>query len=134
MLGPRQTGKTTLAKALAARLKQPFEYFNADSAIIPQLWTQENLPTLRQNFLITERRKLLDYHGLHGRNYFWRNKKQAEVDYVEEIDGKIIGYEFKWNPAAKVKFPSAFTEIYQPVEIRVIYPQNFWQWRQDFPY
>jgi predicted AAA+ superfamily ATPase len=50
LLGPRQTGKTTLAKALAARLNQPFEYFNADSAITRQLWTQENMAALRQSF------------------------------------------------------------------------------------
>ena len=68
------------------------------------------------------------------RTYFWRNKKQAEADYVEEIDGKVYGFEFKWNPAAKVRFPAAFTTSYQPEEIRVIRPQNCWQWLQEYPY
>jgi hypothetical protein len=89
---------------------------------------------LWENFLISERRKLLDYHGFYGKTYFWRNKLQAEIDFVEEIDGKVYAYEFKWNPKAKVKFPSAFLELYNPAETKVIHPENFWQWLSVYPY
>jgi hypothetical protein len=89
---------------------------------------------LWENFLISERRKLLDYHGFYGKTYFWRNKLQAEIDFVEEIDGKVYAYEFKWNPKAKVKFPSAFLESYKPAETKVIHPENFWQWLSVYPY
>ncbi len=65
---------------------------------------------------------------------FWRNKQQSEIDYVEEIDGKIYAYEFKWNPLAKVKFPAGFLENYRPVETKVIHPENFWQWLNEYPY
>jgi uncharacterized protein len=50
LLGPRQTGKTTLSKALAARLQQPFEYFNGDSAITRSLWTMDQIGALQQSF------------------------------------------------------------------------------------
>jgi len=76
----------------------------------------------------------LAYHGFHGRTYFWRNKQQAEIDYVEEIDGKIYAFEFKWNPAAKSKSPQAFLENDQPVETKVIHPENFWRWLNEYPY
>jgi hypothetical protein len=94
---------------------------------------RQDAGALWENFLITERRKLLDYHGFHGRTYFWRNKKQAEVDYVEEIDGKIYAWEFKWT-SVRVKFPAAFIENYQPVSTGVIHYENFWQWLQEYPY
>ena len=96
--------------------------------------TRQDVGALWENFLLIERKKLLNYNGFYGRTYFWRNKQQAEIDYVEEIDGKIYAYEFKWNPLAKVKFPSAFVEKYKPVEIKIIHPENFWQWLSEYPY
>jgi predicted AAA+ superfamily ATPase len=96
--------------------------------------TRQDVGVLWENFLITERKKLLQYNGFHGRTYFWRNKQQAEIDYVEEIDGKIYAYEFKWNPLAKVKFSTSFLEKYKPVETKVIHPENFWQWLNEYPY
>jgi predicted AAA+ superfamily ATPase len=95
---------------------------------------RDDVGALWENFLISERRKLLDYHGFYGKTYFWRNKLQAEIDFVEEIDGKVYAYEFKWNPKAKVKFPSAFLESYKPAETIVIHPENFWQWLSVYPY
>lgn len=96
--------------------------------------TRNDIGALWENFLMAERKKLLAYHGFHGRTYFWRNKLQAEVDYIEEIDGKIYAFEFKWNPEAKSKFPQAFLESYQPQETRVIHRENFWQWLNEYPY
>ena len=98
------------------------------------LSTRQDIGALWENFLMTERKKLLNYHGFYGRTYFWRNKQQAEVDYVEEIDGKIYAFEFKWNPAAKPKFPHAFIDNYQPAETKIIHQENFWQWLNEYPY
>jgi hypothetical protein len=96
--------------------------------------TRQDIGALWENYLITERKKLLHYNGFHGRTYFWRNKTGAEVDYVEEIDGKIYAFEFKWNPTAKTKFPQAFLDIYQPETTQVIHQENFWQWLNVYPY
>jgi len=96
--------------------------------------TRQDVGALWENFLMTERKKLLAYHGFHGRTYFWRNKQQAEIDYIEEIDGKIYAFEFKWNPTAKSKFPQAFLENYKPEKTKVIHPENFWQWLNEYPY
>lgn len=95
---------------------------------------RNDIGALWENYLITERKKFLAYNGFYGRTYFWRSKAQAEVDYIEEIDGKIYAYEFKWNPAAKSKFPPSFVEAYKPIETKVIHRDNFWQWLTDYPY
>jgi hypothetical protein len=98
------------------------------------LETRQDIGVLWENFLMIERRKLLTNHNFHGRTYFWRNKQQAEVDYVEEIDGKIWAFEFKWNPTKQTKFPKQFLDIYQPVETMTIHKDNFWQWLNVYPY
>jgi hypothetical protein len=43
--------------------------------------------------------------------YFWRTQQQQEIDYVEEKEGKITAFEFKWKDK-KVKFPQKFLDAY----------------------
>lgn len=67
---------------------------------------------LWENFLVSERRKQNLYKNTFSKMYFWRTKQQQEVDFVEEKDGYIKGFEFKWN-GKKSKLPLTFTEAYQ---------------------
>jgi hypothetical protein len=79
---------------------------------------------LWENFLIAERIKQIAYSGKIQSNYFWRTKQQQEIDWVEESAGKISGFEFKWNPKAKVKIPKKFMETYD-AEVKVYTSENF---------
>lgn len=85
---------------------------------------REDIGALWENFLISERIKKNEYSQSLGRIYFWRSKQQYEVDLVEEVNGKIYGYEFKWNPNAKVRIPTSFIENYY-AEFNVISKDNF---------
>lgn len=79
---------------------------------------------LWENFLISERVKLILYNEMYSNYYFWRTKQQQEVDFVEENSGKIIGYEFKWKASAKVKIPKTFIDAYK-AESHIIDKTNF---------
>lgn len=79
---------------------------------------------LWENFLIAERIKHLNYQKMYGSYYFWRTKQQQEIDWVEERDGKIFAYEFKWNNRKKAKIPKKFLETYQ-AEAEIIDRNNF---------
>lgn len=57
--------------------------------------------------------------------YFWRTHAQQEIDYLEEKDGKIYAYEFKWNPKSAKKFSKSFTDVYHPAEMKIISQDNF---------
>lgn len=89
---------------------------------------RNDVGALWENFLVSERKKKLAYDGQYSNSFFWRTTSQAEVDYLEEMDGKLHAWEFKWNPKAKVKFPSAFIGNYQPETTAVIHRDNFWEW------
>lgn len=52
---------------------------------------------LWENFLILERRKLLSYRFRNANTYFWRTYTGAELDYLEERDAALFGYEFKYG-------------------------------------
>lgn len=86
---------------------------------------RQDIGALWENFLVSERWKIRQYAGQHGKRYFWRTKAQQEIDYVEETDGQFRAWEFKWNPKAKARFPAAFTDAYHPLSSEVVTPDNF---------
>jgi predicted AAA+ superfamily ATPase len=79
---------------------------------------------LWENFLISERIKQNGYKITLAKSYFWRTTQQQEVDYVEEVNQKVFGYEFKWNPKKKVKLSKTFVEKYNAHE-QLISKENF---------
>ncbi len=78
---------------------------------------------LWENFLVSERRKQNLYKDTFSNMYFWRTKQQQEIDFVEEVNGEIYAYEFKWKNR-KTKFPQKFIETYNAKGI-VIDKTNF---------
>ena len=67
---------------------------------------------LWENFLVSERRKQNLYKDTFAKMFFWRTKQQQEVDFVEEKNGEILAFEFKWSNK-KVKFPQKFIDTYK---------------------
>ncbi|MEG1617258.1 MAG: ATP-binding protein [Bacteroidales bacterium] len=87
--------------------------------------TRMDIGALWENFLVSERIKALHYSNRWTNYWYWRTKEQKEIDYVEESDGVLTAYEFKWNPMAKFKMPKLFLSTYEGAEFRVIHPDNF---------
>lgn len=88
------------------------------------LGLRNDIGALWENFLMSERLKRNHYHNYYCNKYFWRTKQQQEIDYVEERDGKITGFEFKWNPKAKTKIPADFIKAYN-ADVTIISKENF---------
>jgi uncharacterized protein len=78
---------------------------------------------LWENFLVSERLKQNTYKETFSKMYFWRTRQQQEIDFVEECNGHLSGYEFKWN-SKKFIFPKKFTEAYH-AETFLISRKNF---------
>jgi len=78
---------------------------------------------LWENFLVSERIKQNLYKDTFAKMYFWRTKQQQEIDFVEEKNGQIFGFEFKWNNK-NTKLSHAFIEAYK-AEGQVIDRKNF---------
>ncbi len=78
---------------------------------------------LWENFLVSERYKQNVYNQTFAQMYFWRTKQQQEIDYVEDRDGKIYAYEFKWNHK-KINFPQKFIQTYN-ADTKLISRKNF---------
>lgn len=97
---------------------------NAVISAFQPLSGRQDIGALWENFLISERLKQLRYNRKITQPYFWRTKQQQEVDYVEEYEGAIFGYEFKWNSKRNISFPKTFKESYN-AEVKGITRKNF---------
>ena len=80
---------------------------------------------LWENFMISERIKWLGSRRIAVNQYFWRTHAQQEVDYLEERDGCLYAYEFKWNPKAKARLTRTFVNAYPKSDFQVVHSDNF---------
>ncbi|MBN1597429.1 MAG: ATP-binding protein [Bacteroidales bacterium] len=100
---------------------------NAVIANFNPIESRNDIGALWENYMISERLKYQEYRRLSSNNYFWRTYEQQEVDWVEERDGSLFGYEFKWNED-KVKIPTQWKSTYPNASFEVINKDNFNEW------
>lgn len=80
--------------------------------------------SLWENFMISERLKYQEYNRILSNNFFWRTYDKQEIDWIEERDGKLFGFEFKFSKT-KAKIPVAFASAYPEAEFRVISSHDY---------
>lgn len=88
------------------------------------LSSRTDVGALWENFLMAERMKFLRYSYIDAGQYFWRTTQQQEIDLIEDFNGGLSAYEFKWSRLAKVRFPQTFTNNYPETQTKVISPDN----------
>ena len=98
---------------------------NAIIANFNRLDSRTDVGALWENYLASERIKFQNYTQKTVTNYFWRTYDQQELDWLEEENGVLRGYEFKWNENRKVKIPMAFAKAYPEATFEVINKQNY---------
>jgi len=78
-----------------------------------------------KNYLFTERVKKREYKKIYANEYFWRTYDKKEIDLIEDRDGKLYGYEFKWKEGGKAKAPKDWIETYKNAEYKIIDKENY---------
>lgn len=87
--------------------------------------------SLWENFLISERMKKNSYTQHFCNTYFWRTFDQAEVDYIEEYDGALHVFEFKWKSKNK-KIPNSLLNSYTINSTAIVDTDNYGEFIGDF--
>jgi hypothetical protein len=91
----------------------PLDYRND----VGQLW---------ENYLMIERQKANQRLSRHVNRYFWRTYDQKEIDYIEEYQGGLFGYEFKYTDGGIRKATKKeFLNAYPNASLDVITKENF---------
>jgi predicted AAA+ superfamily ATPase len=125
---------TSFSRNLRNELKKSRKIYFYDNGIrnalianFNQIENRTDIGALWENYLVAERVKHLAYQQKWVNHWFWRTTEQQEIDYLEEVDGKLTAYEFKWNPSAKLTIPNSFKQAYPSAEIKIIHRGNFEQ-------
>jgi predicted AAA+ superfamily ATPase len=86
---------------------------------------RQDMGALWENYLVAERRKSNSYGMFYGNAYFWRTKEQQEIDYIEEVDGGLRAYEFKWKEKANQRITKTFSRAYPNCETAFVHSGNY---------
>ncbi|MCL2845961.1 MAG: ATP-binding protein [Chitinivibrionia bacterium] len=86
---------------------------------------RSDVGALWENFMVSERKKYVDYSRIFCNRYFWRTHAQQEIDYIEERGGVLHAFEFKWNSQKQAKIPLSFATNYPEHKFERITPDNY---------
>ena len=121
-----------LSRNLRNEIKKSRKIYFYDLGIRNSIINNFNEPVLRndigqlwENFLVAERLKYNHYRNIHVNAYFWRTHNQQEIDYIEERDGKLYAFEFKWSDSKKKKLPISFRKAYPNSDFQIISKENY---------
>ena len=119
------------SRNLRSEITKNCRYYFLDNGIRNALINNFNPLQLRndagelwENYLVLERLKRQEYLGQSANNYFWRTYRQQELDFVEEREGRLFGYEMKWGKA-KVKPPTEWQAAYPEAAFAVVNQANY---------
>lgn len=99
---------------------------NAVLSNFAPLELRNDVGALWENLMVSERVKRNAYAGNFAQLFFWRTHGQQEIDLVEEVDGVLHTFEFKWNAKAKCSLPKAFADTYPNSTYEVVTPEHYW--------
>ncbi len=117
-----------LRKEVVSKAKYYFLDNGIRNAVISQFNpfdSRNDIGILWENFMVIERIKKCAYQNIYGSFYFWRTYDGQEVDLVEEREGKLYGYEFRWSVREKKKTPKDWTKTYANAELELINRDNY---------
>ncbi len=117
-----------LRKTVRSKRKYYFYDLGIRNAVISQfnsLDLRNDTGQLWENFLAMERLKTQKYKEMFTNNYFWRTWEGEEVDWAEERNGILHGFEFKWGSGGKINQPKNWNKTYQKTTFKVIDRDNY---------
>lgn len=122
----------SFSKNLRNELKKSRKYYFYDLGIrnallnnfVP-LEQRTDIGAMWENFCIAEYQKTLEYAEKYSNLYFWRTYDGAKIDLVEERDGKLFAFEFKWNAKKNPSLPKSFSDQYPFEAFTTINRRNF---------
>lgn len=120
----------SFSRNLRNELKKSRKIYFVDTGIRNAVINNLNPPELRndvgglwENFVIAERIKRNHNQQLFPNTYFWRSHQKQEIDYLEELNGELKGYEIKWREK-RMKVPAGFCTAYPDCPVSLINREN----------
>lgn len=117
-----------LNKEIGKSKKYYFYDLGIRNAIIKNfnpLHLRNDVGSLWENFCVLERMKRNEVYREFKNTFFWRTYDMQEIDYIEEYDGMIDAYEFKYK-SSQFKKPKIFLDTYKNSTLSLINTKNIY--------
>jgi predicted AAA+ superfamily ATPase len=118
------------SRNLRNEMTKKAKYYFLDNGIRNALIANFNPLDLRndagglwENFLLLERIKRQAYRAVPVNFFFWRTWEGQEIDLIEEREGRLFAFEFKWT--GKGREPKRFREAYPEAEFEVVNRETY---------
>ncbi|MGO8880010.1 MAG: ATP-binding protein [Desulfomonilaceae bacterium] len=95
------------------------------------LSVRSDVGELFENWFVMERIKRANNERRFTGFYFWRTYDQHEIDLVEELDGRLLGFECKWSPKSKVKVPKDWLQNYPEAVFKAVSRGNWVEYLEN---
>lgn len=122
---------TGFSRNLRKEISKSWRYYFYDNGIrnglignFNPLSRRDDIGMLWENYIVMERLKKQAYNEIISNNYFWRTYDKKEIDWVEEREGELHGYEIKWNKS-KIKPPKDWLKTYKNAKYEIINKENY---------
>jgi predicted AAA+ superfamily ATPase len=118
----------SFSRNLRSEIAQKSKYYFLDNGVISQfnsLELRNDIGSLWENFMFTERLKYRAYNSVRRQSYFWRTYSQQEIDFVEEGDGQLNAYDVKWSSKGHASAQQDWTATYPDATFKVINRDNY---------
>lgn len=122
---------TGFSRNLRKEITKKSRYYFYDTGIRNAIINQFSPLTLRndvgelwENYLAIERIKKQYYTQTRANNYYWRTYDGQEIDWIEDRNGQLEAYEFKWK-LTKEKPPAKWLEGYPSANFLVVHRDNY---------
>ena len=119
------------SRNLRKEISKSPRYFFFDNGIrnalignLNPLEIRDDIGILWENYVIMERIKKQEYRQMLCNSYFWRTYDRKEIDFVEEREGRLYGYEIKWKKG-RTKPPKGWLDTYDNAEYKIISGDNY---------
>ena len=86
---------------------------------------RDDLGLLWENYINAERKKKIEYEQERIDEYFWRTHTRQEIDRIEEKDGRLFAYEYKFSRPKKESPPPLFAKNYPEASFQIIHKDNY---------
>ena len=98
---------------------------NALIGRLAPLDSRDDRGSLWENYVVNEMRKINSTRSFPYNDYFIRDYSGSEVDYIQEREQVLTGFEVKWSPKKIARAPKVFTEASEMTEFHVVNSDNF---------
>lgn len=119
------------SRNLRKEITKNYRYYFLDVGIRNALINNFNPLSLRddvgllwENYLVMERLKKQEYLNLAANNYFWRTYSRQEIDFVEEREGRLNGFEIKWGKG-RTRPPKEWVTAYPEAGWQLVNRENY---------